>query len=138
MVIDIDQFKIINDTMGHSAGDEMLRDFSLILTSNLRQTDTVMRSGGDEFVIMLTDINTQEDITAIAQKVLEAIRKPFFFRGREVKITASLGISSYPQDGEDIEMLLQYADIAMYHIKENGRDNFQMFVKGMKIAAPQS
>ncbi len=131
MVLDIDRFKNINDTLGHAAGDDVLRDFSSRLLSILRQTDTVMRSGGDEFVIMMTDVVEPESITNVAQKVLEATRKPFMFHDHEVRITASIGISGYPEDGEDIEMLLKCADIAMYRIKETGRDNYTRYVAGM-------
>jgi len=90
-----------------------------------------MRSGGDEFVIMMTDVVEPEQMADVAQKVLEATRKPLVFHGHEVKITASIGISSYPEDGEDIETLLKCADIAMYHIKESGRDNYARYVPGM-------
>ena len=133
MVLDIDHFKNINDTLGHAAGDEILRDFSGMLLSILRKTDTVMRLGGDEFVIMMTDVVEPEHIANVAQKVLEATRKPFKFHDHEVRITASIGISSYPEDGEDVEILLKYADIAMYHIKETGRDNYTRYVPGMEI-----
>ena len=131
MVLDIDHFKNVNDTLGHAAGDEVLKDFSGKLLSILRKTDTVMRSGGDEFVIMMTDVVEPEYIANVAQKVLEATRKPFMFHDHEVRITASIGISSYPEDGEDVEMLLKCADIAMYHIKETGRDNYTRYVPGM-------
>ena len=132
MVLDIDHFKNINDTLGHDAGDEVLKDFSGKLLSILRKTDTVMRSGGDEFVIMITDVVEPEYIANVAQKVLEATRKPFMFHDHEVRIATSIGISSYPEDGEDLEMLLKYADIAMYHIKEAGGDNYTRYVPGME------
>jgi len=131
MVLDIDYFKNVNDTLGHAAGDEVLKVFSGILLKTLRKTDTVMRSGGDEFVIMMTDAVEPESIAIVAQRVLEATRKPFMFHDHEVKITASIGISSYPEDGEDVEMLLKSADIAMYHIKETGRDNYARYVPEM-------
>ena len=131
MVIDIDHFKNINDTLGHAAGDEILKDFSGVMLNILRKTDTVMRLGGDEFVIMLTDVAEVEHIVNVAQKVLEAIRKPFMFHDHEIRITASIGISSYPEDGEDVEMLIKCADFAMYHIKKKGRDNYARYVPGM-------
>ena len=130
MVLDIDDFKHINDTMGHSAGDEVLKDFSLTLMGILRKTDTIMRSGGDEFVIMVTDVVELENIATVAQKILTAIRKPFLYHEREVKITTSIGISSYPEDGDEVEMLLKHADIALYHIKAHGRDNFTRYEAG--------
>jgi diguanylate cyclase (GGDEF)-like protein len=131
MVLDIDHFKNINDTLGHGAGDKVLKDFSGTLLSILRKIDTVMRLGGDEFVIMVTDVVGPEHIDNVAQKVLEAVRKPFMFHDYEVRITTSIGITSYPEDGEDVEMLLKCADIAMYHIKATGRDNYTRYVPGM-------
>ncbi|MCX6000843.1 MAG: diguanylate cyclase, partial [Chloroflexi bacterium] len=136
MVLDIDHFKDINDTLGHGAGDEVLKDFGGVLLSILRKTDTVMRSGGDEFVIMMTEVVEPENIASVAQKVLEATRKPFMFHDHEVRITASIGSSIYPEDGEDVEMLLKHADIAMYHIKETGRDNYTRYVPGMEMTSP--
>jgi diguanylate cyclase (GGDEF)-like protein len=91
-----------------------------------------MRLGGDEFVIMITDLVELENIVKVAQKVLEATRKPFMVHDHDVRITASIGISIYPEDGEDVEMLLKCADIAMYHIKATGRDNFTRYVPGME------
>ena len=91
-----------------------------------------MRSGGDEFVIMVTDIFELEHIAVVAQKVLKTTRKPLKFQGREVKITASIGISSYPEDGDDIEKLVKCADIAMYRVKATGRDNYARYVAGME------
>jgi putative two-component system response regulator len=132
MALDIDYFKRVNDTLGHAAGDEVLKDFSGILLGTLRQTDTVMRSGGDEFVIMMQDVIEPEAITSIAQKILETTRQPFMVHGQEIRITASIGISSYPEDGEEVEILLKHADIAMYHIKQTGRDNYTRYVPGMK------
>jgi len=131
MMLDIDHFKNINDTLGHDAGDEVLKKFSSRLLSTLRQTDTVMRLGGDEFIIMITDLVESEYIANVAQRVLEATRKPFMFHDHEIRTTTSIGISSYPEDGEDVEMLLKCADIAMYHIKETGGDNYTRYVPGM-------
>jgi putative two-component system response regulator len=132
MLLDIDHFKNINDTLGHAAGDEVLKDYSVTLLSILRKSDTVMRLGGDEFVIMLTDIVESEHMDNVAQKVLEATRKPFLFHGRAFSITSSIGISNYPDDGEDVEILMKRADIAMYHIKTTGRDNFARYTAGME------
>jgi diguanylate cyclase (GGDEF)-like protein len=131
MMLDIDHFKNINDTLGHDAGDEVLKKFSGRLLSTLRQTDTVMRLGGDEFIIMITDLVESEYIANVAQRVLEATREPFRFHDHEIRTTTSIGISSYPEDGEDVEMLLKCADIAMYHIKETGGDNYTHYVPGM-------
>jgi diguanylate cyclase (GGDEF)-like protein len=109
----------------------VLKDFGKLLLSTLRQTDTVMRSGGDEFVMMMSDVAEPESILTVAQRVLEAARKPIMFHDHEVRITASIGISVYPQDGEEIEVLLKHADIAMYHIKVHGRDNYVRYEPGM-------
>ena len=135
MVLDIDYFKNVNDTLGHAAGDEVLKDFSARLLSILRKTDTVMRIGGDEFVIMVTDAHDPEHITNVAEKVLEATRKPFMFHEHVVRVTASVGISSYPEDGEDVEALLRGADMAMYRIKATGRNNYARYVPGMDTEA---
>jgi diguanylate cyclase (GGDEF)-like protein/PAS domain S-box-containing protein len=124
MVLDVDHFKEINDTLGHSAGDQLLRDFSNRLVSVLRKTDTVSRIGGDEFMILLPEVVDAEDAVYIARKILEAIRRPFMFQERGVRITTSIGIATYPEDGKDIETLLKHADTAMYQAKEAGRDNY--------------
>ncbi|MDD5190272.1 MAG: sensor domain-containing diguanylate cyclase, partial [Dehalococcoidales bacterium] len=132
MMLDIDNFKSINDTYGHDAGDEILKIISGLLISVLRKTDTVTRIGGDEFVIMITDLTELENISVVAQKILEAIRKPFMFRDHEIRITVSIGISSYPEDGEKVEKLMKCADIAMYRIKATGRDNYARYVPGIE------
>jgi putative two-component system response regulator len=132
LVLDIDHFKKINDTLGHDAGDEVLKNFGGTQLSILRGTDTVMRLGGDEFVIMITDIVDLEYIAIVAQKILEAARKPFMYHDREIKTTTSIGVSTYPEDGEDVEMLLKCADIAMYYTKERGGDNYSRYIPGMK------
>jgi len=135
VVLDIDHFKNVNDTLGHGAGDEILKDFSCRLISLMRKTDTVMRLGGDEFVIMVTEVVEPETTVTVARNILEAIRRPFMSRQHEVRITASIGISIYPDDGEDVETLLKYADMAMYHTKETGRDNYTRYVRGMRTKA---
>jgi diguanylate cyclase (GGDEF)-like protein/PAS domain S-box-containing protein len=124
MVIDIDHFKTINDALGHSAGDEVLKEFSRRLLGVLRKSDTATRLGGDEFVVMMLNVVKSEHIAKVAQKMIDAIRDPFTLRGQEVLITASVGISSYPEDAEDVETLLKCADAAMYRVKEAGRDSY--------------
>jgi diguanylate cyclase (GGDEF)-like protein len=131
MVLDIDHFKNVNDTLGHAAGDEVLKDFSGKLVRILRVTDTVIRSGRNEFVIMITDTVEPEYIANVAQRVLETTRKPLMFQDHEVRIKVSIGISSYPEDGEEVEMLLKHADIAMYNIKATGRHNYTRYIPGM-------
>jgi putative two-component system response regulator len=132
MVLDLDHFKNVNDTLGHGAGDSVLKEFSSKMLNMLRKSDTVMRLGGDEFVIMVNDATEPADIDMIAQKVLEATRRPFILLDHEVRITASIGLSSYPEDGQDLERLLKCADLAMYHVKETGRDNYARYVEGME------
>ncbi len=132
MMLDLDHFKNINDTLGHNAGDKMLKDFSNILLSIVRETDTVMRLGGDEFVIMLTDVVNPEQIAKVAQKILESARKPFIFNDQEVRTTTSIGISIFPEDGEEVDLLLKHADIALYQIKSTGRDNYIRYMPGME------
>lgn len=125
--IDLDQFKLINDTLGHILADQLLKLIAKRLLRAVREIDTVSRIGGDEFVIVLSSLNHEKDCISIAQKILESLRKPFLIDIHQLHVTASIGISFYPKDGEDPEMLIKNADIAMYRGKEAGRDNFQLF-----------
>jgi diguanylate cyclase (GGDEF)-like protein len=127
MLLDLDQFKDVNDTLGHSVGDKLLQAVGSRLTSLLRKSDTAARMGGDEFMLILPEIARWEDATKIAQKILGAIRKPFEFDGHKIHITTSIGIATYPTDGKDTETLMRSADIAMYRAKEQGRDNYQRY-----------
>lgn len=127
LLLDLDQFKEINDGLGHSTGDQLLRAIGERLTALLRETDTVCRMGGDEFLILLTGITVVEDVHKIAHRVLEAVRKPFHIDGRELQVTTSLGVAIYPDDAEDLDSLIRQTDFAMYLAKELGRDNFQRF-----------
>ncbi len=131
MVLDIDRFKDINDTIGHEAGDSILIDLAGRLVSILRKTDTVTRMGGDEFMLLLPEVTETEHVANIARKLLEATRKPFMFHDREVRITTSIGIAIYPEDGEDVGMLIKHADLAMYQAKEMGRDNCLRYAPSM-------
>ena len=125
LVLDIDHFKDINDSLGHLYGDQLLKEFGERLSSIVRKTDTVSRMGGDEFTLLLTEVNETESVANnLAQKILDNARKPFMLNNREVRITASIGISNYPDDGEDIEVLIKYADTAMYQAKKEGRSNY--------------
>jgi diguanylate cyclase (GGDEF)-like protein/PAS domain S-box-containing protein len=123
-VLDIDHFKDINDTFGHHYGDELLKEFGNRLCSIVRKTDTVARIGGDEFALLMTEVIEIENITNFAQKILANVRKPFVLNDRKVRIAVSIGISNYPDDGEDVEILIKYADTAMYQVKNNGRNNY--------------
>jgi diguanylate cyclase (GGDEF)-like protein len=125
--VDLDQFKQINDTLGHEAGDQLLREVASRLTACVRASDTVARLGGDEFVLLLTELTQEKYAASVAQKILSALDKPFVVLGQEFRITASIGISTYPLDGRDERTLMKNADIAMYHAKEAGKNNFQFY-----------
>ena len=135
MLLDLDHFKLINDASGHSAGDALLKEVARRLSKCVRETDTVARLGGDEFVLILTDLPHADDVDAIAAKILSALARPFELLGRELVITASIGISLYPRDGDHGEMLLRYADMAMYRVKEHGRNSVRQFMPEMGSAA---
>jgi diguanylate cyclase (GGDEF)-like protein/PAS domain S-box-containing protein len=125
MMLDLDKFKDVNDTLGHNTGDMLLKAVANCLTVVLRKGDTTARLGGDEFLLLLTDIVKTENAGGVAQKILEAFQKPFAFDGQEVYITTSIGIAIYPEDGEDIDTLVKHADIAMYSAKKGGRNAYQ-------------
>ena len=130
--IDLDNFKLVNDSLGHLAGDELLKLVAARMVASVRTTDTVVRLGGDEFVILLPDQpKNAEMITAVLQNVRAAISEPAQIGGRELRVTGSLGIATYPSDGTDPETLLANADTAMYRAKETGRDNFQFYTPGL-------
>ena len=133
--IDLDRFKRINDTLGHDIGDLLLIKVAHILKNAVRQDDTVARLGGDEFVVMLEDVEGIDAINHIAQDIIEKMKKPVLLRENQVSVSPSIGISLYPTDGEDAETLLKHADIAMYHAKKEGRNNFQYYETSMNLAA---
>ena len=135
MLLDLDHFKEVNDTLGHSVGDKLLQAVGERLTSLLRKEDTVARMGGDEFMLLLPEIAQVEDAAEVAQKVLEALRKPFVLNGHELHVTTSIGIAMYPDDGEDEDTLMKNADIAMYRAKDGGRDNCQRYTPAMNAKA---
>ncbi|MFZ6675182.1 putative bifunctional diguanylate cyclase/phosphodiesterase [Undibacterium sp. Xuan67W] len=135
MLLDLDHFKLINDASGHGSGDAMLKEVAKRLMQCVRDTDTVARLGGDEFVLILTDLREPGDVDIIAEKVLTALSKPFDVIGQDVVVTASIGISFYPKDGDHGEILLRYADIAMYRVKEHGRNSVRQFVPEMGVTA---
>ena len=127
MMLDLDRFKTVNDTFGHSVGDELLRTAGERLMGIVRKSDTVARMGGDEFVVLLLQVAKAEDAVRVAQKILGIFRKPFVLGAYQVRITTSVGIAIYPEDGEDVETLLKNADTAMYWVKEQGRDNYELY-----------
>ncbi|MGA2187091.1 MAG: EAL domain-containing protein [Steroidobacteraceae bacterium] len=125
--IDLDRFKQINDTLGHKAGDDLLIEVAGRLKACLRETDAVARLGGDEFVVLLTDVDDAHYAATVAHKILAAVAKPFVLWGQECRITASIGISTYPTDGLDEQTLTKNADIAMYQAKEDGKNNYRFY-----------
>jgi len=133
LFLDLDRFKYVNDTLGHDAGDQLLKEVSERLRRSVRASDTVSRMGGDEFNILLTEISNTGDIITIAQKVADSFRKPYVIGTHEFKMSTSIGISIYPEDGESIDALFKNADIAMYHAKEMGGDSYQFFDEPMNI-----
>jgi diguanylate cyclase (GGDEF)-like protein/PAS domain S-box-containing protein len=137
MLLDLDRFKDVNDTLGHSVGDKLLKLVGECLTNLLRKSDTVARMGGDEFMLMLPGITQGEDAAKIAQKTLEAFRKPFVLNDHELHITTSIGIAMYPDDGEDADTLMRNADTAMYRAKDQGRDNYQRYTPAMSTKASE-
>jgi diguanylate cyclase (GGDEF)-like protein len=127
LYVDIDQFKKINDTLGHDAGDVMLKETAKRLLSCIRETDTASRVGGDEFVVLLYDVENSEVAGHIAENILIALSKDIPFAGQILKTSASIGISLYPEHGQDIDTLQKHADIAMYIAKSNGRNQVRLF-----------
>jgi diguanylate cyclase (GGDEF)-like protein/PAS domain S-box-containing protein len=135
LFIDLDRFKSINDSLGHAMGDKLLRVVAKRIQSCMREGDTVSRLGGDEFTLVLPGLQESTDAARAAEKVLTALRLPFRLEGRELFVSASVGISLYPDDGLDIEALLRNADVAMYRAKEQGRDGYQLYAAGMNARA---
>ncbi len=131
MLLDLDGLKRINDTLGHSIGDRLLQAVGVRLRSILRDGDIVGRMGGDEFMLLLPEVAREDDAVKVAQRVLEAFRRPFVFDDREVGVTASIGIAVYPGDGEDADTLMKNADLAMYWAKQKGRDDYECYAAGM-------
>jgi len=127
LFIDLDRFKVINDTLGHQAGDQLLTAVAERLRSAVRDSDLVARLGGDEFVVLIEDHAGPEEVMIVAQKILQMLDRPVLIEWREVHISCSIGIASYPDDGEEVDVLMKNADIAMYQAKERGRNNFQFY-----------
>jgi len=127
LFVDLDHFKTINDSWGHAVGDRLLQSAAKWFKSCLRASDVVARLGGDEFIILLPEIAQAGDATTVAKKLLSALRKPFRIEGREIFTSASIGISLYPDDGDEAEILMKNADQAMYCVKQDGRNNHRLF-----------
>ncbi len=146
LFLDIDHFKLLNDTLGHRAGDLLLKNTAQTLQQTLRGGDTVAKAdpgkmaarlGGDEFVLMLVDIKLPEHAAVVARRILKAIGKPQVIDGREVSVTASIGISMFPEDGIEADSLVKNADAAMYHAKDLGRNNYQFFKESLNRAVTE-
>jgi diguanylate cyclase (GGDEF)-like protein/PAS domain S-box-containing protein len=131
MYLDLDHFKLVNDSLGHSLGDALLSEVAVRLQSCVRASDTISRLGGDEFTILLIDTSSSEAIAGVARKILQSLTHPFRVEGHELFVTASIGISIFPSDGDEVETLLKSADSAMYRAKELGRNQAQMFTASM-------
>lgn len=135
--IDLDKFKVVNDSLGHDTGDVLLQAVATKLSMNLREVDTVARQGGDEFIIVVPGLDHPEDAAVIAQKLLVSLSEPFMVKTYELHTGASIGISIYPHDGEDVATLMKNSDTAMYHAKESGRNNYQFFAAQMNVMAAE-
>jgi diguanylate cyclase (GGDEF)-like protein len=127
MMLDLDRFKLINDSLGHDIGDLLLQAVGNRLRGLLRKSDTLARMGGDEFMLLLPEINQNKDAEIVARKIVKSFQDSFILKNYELKATASIGIAVYPDDGEDFDALKKNADIAMYKVKEKGRDNFKSY-----------
>ena len=135
LFLDLDRFKFINDSLGHDAGDELLKAVAERLKKSTRNSDTLARHGGDEFTILIQDLSKIEYITNVIEKIFTAFEEPFNLEGQKFFITISMGVSIYPNDGEDEEALLKNADIAMYRAKEEGKNSYQFFTNAMHESA---
>jgi diguanylate cyclase (GGDEF)-like protein/PAS domain S-box-containing protein len=133
LFIDLDRFKFINDTLGHEVGDYVLEEIAERLRGCMRGSDTIARFGGDEFVILIEEFTAPSDITGVVNKLLVAVRKPLKNQGQEFSLSASVGISTYPDDGNNAQTLLKNADIAMYRAKDRGRNDFQFYSSEMNV-----
>ena len=135
MLIDLDNFKTINDTLGHQVGDQLLMQVAQRLTGSVRQSDLVARLGGDEFVVVLPDIDSPADAAHVADKILSAVSEPYLIEGQELRSSPSIGICLYPDDASEAQDLIKKADAAMYHAKARGKRNYQFFKEEIQTAA---
>jgi len=133
LFLDVDRFKQINDSLGHGIGDQLLQSIAQRLVACVRSSDTVSRHGGDEFVVLLSEITRGEDAALTANKILTAVSRPHRIGHQDLNVTVSVGIGVYPDDGADAETLLKNADIALFHAKAQGRSNHQFFEPGMNV-----
>src|SRR5690606_6852803 len=129
LFIDLDRFKLINDSLGHEAGDRLLKEIAERFKSCLRRADVVARLGGDEFIVLVEGIRRPSEAAQIARKLLSAAIKPIEIMGQECRVTASIGIALYPGDGDDARALMKKSDLAMYCAKDEGKNNFQFYTE---------
>jgi diguanylate cyclase (GGDEF)-like protein len=127
LFIDLDGFKQLNDSSGHDAGDIVLKNISKRLSSAIRREDTVSRFGGDEFVVIMTDVKAKEDVVTLARKIISQVNLPIKYYDTELVVGASIGISIYPENGESWMLLLKHADNALYNVKRTGKNNFMFY-----------
>ena len=132
LFIDLDRFKFINDTLGHDAGDTLLKTISARFKQTLRSSDAIARLGGDEFVLLIQEMNHVDQASIVAQKILAAANEPMKLAGQECRISASIGIAMFPEDGGDEDALTKSADVAMYHAKQEGKNNYQFYSLDIK------
>jgi len=132
LFVDLDRFKIINDTLGHEAGDVLLREIAARLKDCVRASDVVARLGGDEFVVLLQEVGGETQVGTIARGILSAAMKPVVILGHECRVTASIGVCMHPAEGQDEHALMKHADMAMYLAKQEGKNNFQFYTQDMK------
>ena len=128
LFVDLDHFKSINDALGHAIGDSLLQEVAARLNAIIRTEDTAARYGGDEFIILLQNITSSQEAKLVAQKILNELIRSFHIHGKELHIGGSIGIALFPSDGNDVKTLLRSSDIAMYHAKKIGRNNYQFFL----------
>jgi diguanylate cyclase (GGDEF)-like protein/PAS domain S-box-containing protein len=131
LFIDLDRFKLVNDSLGHAVGDQLLQQVATRLRGIGRQSDTLARLGGDEFTILLPDVDHVEEARGVADKVIAALKQPFVIEGRDIFVSASIGISMYPDDGADVDVLMKHADTAMYRVKKEGRNGFRIYTHAL-------
>jgi diguanylate cyclase len=135
LYVDLDNFKDINDSFGHSVGDQLLQSAAKRLEGCIRHSDTVSRQGGDEFVVLLSEVESSQDAARVSQKLITAMAEPHVIAGHRLRVTLSIGISLFPDDAGDADAVLTNADTALYHAKRDGRNKFKWFTPKMKAAS---